>query len=154
MNALVLTTGNKSELATGYCTLYGDMVGALAPIGDLFKTRVYELARYINSRFGELIPESSIDKAPSAELRPGQTGPATRFRRMRSSMRVLEEYLEKGDAGRAAGSARVPVGSREVLRKVEINEFKRRQAAPVLKISPKAFGIGRRMPIAQIWEIV
>jgi len=156
-NSLVLTTGNKSELATGYCTLYGDMCGALAPIGDVYKTRVYELARFINKNLKNpqtgisAIPERVLTKAPSAELRPNQTDqdslpPYDQLDGM------LLEYLEK----------RVPVSdviakfgaaSSEIIRKVEINEFKRRQGAPVLKVSPKAFGLGRRYPIAKTWKI-
>ena len=154
-SALVLTTGNKSELATGYCTLYGDMCGALAPIGDLYKTRVYELARYINERYSAPIPEASITKAPSAELRPDQKDQDT-LPPYDALDAVLEDYLEKAvplselEARHAMRVAR-PGWIAEVLRKVEINEFKRRQAAPVLKASPKAFGIGRRIPIARSW---
>ncbi len=153
-NALVLTTGNKSEVAMGYCTLYGDMCGALAPIGDLFKTRVYELSHEINRAAGrELIPARSITKEPSAELRPGQKD--------QDSLppypvldALLEGYLEKGVAVEELEKQLAPHGIqvRDILRAVEINEFKRRQAAPVLKTSPKAFGIGRRMPIAKRWS--
>lgn len=163
-NALVLTTGNKSELATGYCTLYGDMVGAIAPIGDLLKTRVYELAHYINEaakKQGKTppIPESTITKPPSAELRPGQTD--------QDSLPpypilddLLTDYVERGVSvaeleAKYASQYKSPTGGnwvREILRKVEVNEYKRRQAAPVLKISPKAFGIGRRIPIAKFWD--
>lgn len=151
--ALVLTTGNKSELATGYCTLYGDMVGALAPLGDVLKTRVYELARYINSAWGAWIPQNSIDKAPSAELRPNQKDQDSLppYERLDS---LLEMYLEKGIAVetilQALGGDTSWVES--TLKMVERNEFKRRQAAPVLKVSPKAFGIGRRIPVAKQWE--
>lgn len=154
-NALVLTTGNKSELATGYCTLYGDMVGAIAPIGDLFKTRVYELARHLNSN-EERIPESSITKPPSAELRPDQTDQDT-LPPYDLLDELLEQYLEKGvsvaDLEKRMGpkGAR-PAWVREILRKIEFNEYKRRQGAPVLKVSPKAFGIGRRIPIAKTWD--
>jgi NAD+ synthase (glutamine-hydrolysing) len=159
--SLVLTTGNKSEFATGYCTLYGDMVGALAPIGDLFKTRVYELARYINQSWGAPIPARSITKAPSAELKPDQkdqdTLPPYEF-----LDEVLREYLEnnlsvdeivqryaspKDEKGKETA-----LWTREILRRLELNEYKRRQAAPVLKVSPKAFGMGRRIPIAKKWD--
>jgi NAD+ synthetase len=155
-NSLVLTTGNKSELATGYCTLYGDMCGALAPIADLYKTRVYELARYINQTWGELIPESSITKPPSAELRPDQKD--------QDSLppydlldAVLEEYVEKGTPVSVLEEKygpKLPTQGwvRNMLRLLEINEFKRRQAAPALKVSPKAFGIGRRIPVAKNWD--
>lgn len=149
-NALVLTTGNKSELATGYCTLYGDMVGALAPIGDLFKTRVYELARFINESWGAPIPERSITKAPSAELKPNQTDQDT-LPPYSQLDELLEAYIEKGVQ---VGALEKQFGSwvREMLRRLEMNEYKRRQGAPVLKISTKAFGIGRRIPIAKIWD--
>ena len=154
--ALVLTTGNKSELAMGYCTLYGDMVGALAPIGDLFKTKVYQLARHINESRGSPIPERTLTKAPSAEFRPGQTD--------QDSLppypvldEILEEYLEKGTSVSqieeqmgAKGFDKLPIP--ELLRRLELNEYKRRQGAPVLKVSRRAFGIGRRIPIAKIWE--
>jgi NAD+ synthase (glutamine-hydrolysing) len=159
--ALVLTTGNKSEMATGYCTLYGDMCGALAPIGDVYKTRVYELATHINRVSGEVIPARILEKAPSAELRPDQKDQDS-LPPYGDLDELLEAYLEAGLSQEqieekmgqrhpAAPSGRTWV--REVIRKVEINEFKRRQAAPVLKVSAKAFGIGRRVPIAKIWDI-
>jgi NAD+ synthetase len=147
--ALVLTTGNKSELATGYCTLYGDMAGALAPIGDLFKTRVYELARYLNLKLGNPIPERCLTKAPSAELKPNQTDQDT-LPPYEPLDRMLEEYVEKNTAVEALD--KYGPWARETLRRLELNEFKRRQAAPVLKISHKAFGIGRRIPLAKIWD--
>jgi len=156
-SALVLTTGNKSELAMGYCTLYGDMVGALAPIGDLFKTRVYELARFINQKWGSPIPERSLTKAPSAELKPNQTDQDT-LPPYDVLDELLMEYIENGISiaelearfqGRKIGKFS---SIRQILNLLEISEFKRRQAAPVLKISHKAFGIGRRIPIAKVWE--
>jgi len=155
-NALVLTTGNKSEIATGYCTLYGDMVGALAPIGDIYKTRVYELARFLNKILGSPIPESSLVKPPSAELRPNQTDQDT-LPPYEALDALLEDYLEKG---RSLGDLRSLYSDRQgtkpgwiedVLRRLEMNEYKRRQGAPVLKVSRKAFGIGRRIPIAKRW---
>jgi NAD+ synthetase len=155
LGALVLTTGNKSELAMGYCTQYGDMVGALAPIGDLFKTRVYELSRHINKVRGNPIPERTLTKEPSAELRPNQKD-SDSLPPYEVLDPILEAYIEKGVAASellkngAQGSARVA----EIVRKVEVNEFKRRQAAPALKISGKAFGIGRRIPIARTWDPV
>lgn len=159
-NALVLTTGNKSELAMGYCTMYGDMCGALDPIGDLFKTRVYELSRYMNDRFDGIIPESSISKAPSAELRPDQkdTDSLPPYELLDA---VLGDYIEKGHSietiDREHGKSPLAKGQaanwvKETLRKLELNEYKRRQAAPCLKVSTKAFGIGRRIPIAKIWD--
>lgn len=146
--ALVLTTGNKSEIAVGYCTLYGDMVGGLAVISDLPKTMVYELARWVN-REVERIPRSSIEKAPSAELRPDQ--------RDEDSLPpysvldpILELYIER-ELGKDEIISRgfdAAVVSR-VLHMVRANEYKRRQAAPGLIVTSKAFGPGRRMPIAQ-----
>jgi NAD+ synthetase len=157
-SALVLTTGNKSELAMGYGTLYGDMVGALAPIGDLFKTRVYELARYINQEWGSLIPENTITKAPSAELKPGQVDQDS-LPPYEVLDEILTAYLENGmravdlEAQFQGQFDQSKYGNiRDILKRLEINEFKRRQAAPVLKISPKAFGVGRRLPIAKTWE--
>lgn len=158
-SALVLTTSNKSELATGYGTLYGDMVGALAPIGDLLKTRVYELARYLNEKARSEnvtppIPENSISKPPSAELRPGQTDQDS-LPPYELLDALLADYVERGVSvseleAQYAGNGTSWV--REILRKIEVNEFKRRQAAPVLKMSAKAFGIGRRIPIAKFWD--
>jgi NAD+ synthase (glutamine-hydrolysing) len=160
-SALVLTTGNKSELATGYGTLYGDMAGALAPIGDVLKTRVYELARYINEKAKKEgktspIPDNTITKAPSAELKPGQVDQDT-LPPYEHLDALLFDYLERSVSVselEARYGALQPSKDwvREILRKIEINEFKRRQAAPVLKISAKAFGIGRRIPIAKFWD--
>ncbi len=146
--ALLLTTGNKSELAVGYCTLYGDMCGGLAVISDVFKTRVYELARWRN-REREIIPRSSIEKPPSAELRPDQTDQDT-LPPYDVLDRLLAGYIEEGLsraelAGRGFDSALV----NDIVRKVDLNEYKRKQAAPGLKTTPLAFGIGRRIPIVQ-----
>jgi NAD+ synthase (glutamine-hydrolysing) len=146
--ALLLTTGNKSELAVGYCTLYGDMAGGLAVISDLPKTRVFELARWIN-RERELIPWNSIDKPPSAELRPGQLD-ADSLPPYPVLDEILRLYVEEGRAAAeiiATGHPEAVV--REVIRKVDLNEYKRKQAAPGLKITPLAFGVGRRIPIVQ-----
>jgi NAD+ synthase (glutamine-hydrolysing) len=146
--ALLLTTGNKSEMAVGYCTLYGEMCGGLAVISDVFKTQVYALARWIN-REKEIIPASSIEKPPSAELRPNQTD--------QDSLppydvldAILKAYVEEGHSRRdlvAQGFAEAVVN--DVVRKVDLNEYKRKQAAPGLKITPLAFGVGRRIPIVQ-----
>ncbi len=146
--ALVLTTGNKSEMATGYCTLYGDMVGALAVIGDVYKTQVYALARYVN-REREVIPAATIAKAPSAELRPGQkdTDSLPPYEVLDP---VLEAYVERYcGAEQIAAEQGVDVEMvRSILRLVERSEYKRQQAAPVLKVTRKSFGMGRRFPIA------
>ena len=146
--ALLLTTGNKSEVAVGYCTLYGDMCGGLAVISDVFKTQVYALARWIN-RDRELIPASTLAKPPSAELRPGQLD--------QDSLppydvldAILKGYVEEGLARRelvAQGFAEAVVN--EVAEKVDRSEYKRKQAAPGLKLTPLAFGVGRRIPIVQ-----
>jgi NAD+ synthase (glutamine-hydrolysing) len=144
---LALTAGNKSELAVGYCTLYGDMSGALCVLGDVYKTQVYELARYVN-RGGEIIPSAIIDKAPSAELRPGQVDQDTLppYPILDS---ILYNYIECG----LSPSQIIDKGFDSdtvywVVKAVCRSEYKRRQAAPGLKVSSKAFGVGRRMPIA------
>jgi NAD+ synthase (glutamine-hydrolysing) len=151
-NALVLSTGNKSELAVGYCTIYGDMAGALAPIGDLYKTQVYELARFINT-IKELIPESTLKKPPSAELALNQTDEAS-LGSYDKLDKLLEYYLEEGFKTHVSLKKLVELGFEEsyvkkILKLVKTSEFKRRQAAIVLKVSSKAFGIGRRIPIAK-----
>lgn len=150
-NALVLTTGNKSELATGYCTLYGDMCGALDPIGDVLKTRVYDLAREFNRYYGaEIINQSTLTKAPSAELKPGQKDQDS-LPPYEQLDPMLVDYLEEFVPVTTL-EAKYGPWVHEILRKMEINEYKRRQAAVVLKISSKAFGVGRRVPIAKKWD--
>ncbi len=144
---LVLTTGNKSELAVGYCTLYGDMSGGLAVIADVPKTMVYELAHYIN-REREIIPQASISKPPSAELRPNQTDQDT-LPPYDVLDAILKLYVDEGKSLAeivAAGFPRETVAW--VLRTVDRNEYKRWQAAPGIKVTSKAFGMGRRMPVA------
>jgi len=144
---LVLTTGNKSELAVGYCTLYGDMSGGLALISDVPKTTVYELARYIN-RGKEIIPQNSINKPPSAELKPNQFDQDSLppydildgiLKAYIEEARSIEEIINMGFEEKTV---------REIVTKVNRNEYKRRQAAPGIKVTSKAFGSGRRMPIA------
>ena len=146
--ALVLTTGNKSEMSVGYCTLYGDMVGALAVIGDVWKTQVYALCRYVN-REREVIPRATIEKAPSAELRPDQkdTDSLPPYGVLDP---MLEAYVERYcSAEQIAEEQKVDVELvRGVLKLVERSEYKRQQAAPVLKVTRKSFGSGRRFPIA------
>jgi len=146
--ALVLTTGNKSEMSTGYCTLYGDMVGALAVIGDVMKTRVYALSRYVN-RVKEVIPWATIEKPPSAELRPEQrdTDSLPPYEVLDP---ILEAYVERYcSAEQIAEEQGVDVELvKSVLQLVERSEYKRQQAAPVLKVTKKSFGMGRRFPIA------
>jgi NAD+ synthase (glutamine-hydrolysing) len=147
-NALLLTTGNKSEIATGYCTLYGDMSGGLAVLSDVPKTMCYRLARYIN-RDREIIPDRVLRRAPSAELKPDQT-----------DQDILPPYEVLDDILKAAVEKNLPFDDivalghepgvvRDVLRRVVVNEYKRRQAPPGLKVTSKAFGYGRRYPIAR-----
>jgi len=149
--AMALTTGNKSELAVGYCTIYGDMNGGLAPLADCYKQQVFALAGELN-RHGEQVPRASIDKPPSAELAPGQID-SDSLPPYEVLDRILEAYLET-DCGPQDLIERGenPEIVRRIVRLVEVNEHKRRQAAPALKISPKAFGIGRRMPLARRLE--
>ncbi len=165
---LLLTTGNKSEIATGYCTLYGDMAGGLAVISDVPKTLVYRLARTINSRGNDVgepggagagnaaarpvIPEATLTKPPSAELRPNQTD--------QDSLppydvldAILQAHLEQGmDSAALIAAGFAPAVVEDVVRRVSLSEYKRRQMPPGLKITGKAFGPGRRMPIAQAWK--
>lgn len=145
---MVLTTGNKSELATGYCTLYGDMSGGLAVISDLLKTRVYEVARWVN-RKGERIPRSSIEKPPSAELRPNQldTDSLPPYEVLDP---IIEAYVEQHLHPKEiiAGGADADL-VRRIVRMIDRNEYKRQQAPLGLKVTGKAFGSGRRMPIAR-----
>jgi NAD+ synthase (glutamine-hydrolysing) len=147
---LLLTTGNKSELAVGYCTLYGDMAGGLAVISDVPKTTIWGLSRWINQQAGrELIPQSSIDKIPSAELRPNQTDQdslppyplldAILFRHVEEEKSVAEIIAEGFDEATVL----------RIVKLIDTSEYKRRQAAPGLKVTSRAFGFGRRMPIAQ-----
>jgi NAD+ synthase/NAD+ synthase (glutamine-hydrolysing) len=148
--ALVLTTGNKSELAVGYCTLYGDMCGGLAVISDVPKTLVYSLARVANRRHSNAIPENTFTKPPSAELRPDQKDTDS-LPPYEVLDQILRLYIENNDAPqRIAEALHLPVTLvRDIVNKVDRNEYKRQQAAPGLKVTTKAFGIGRRFPIAQ-----
>ena len=161
--AMLLTTGNKSELAVGYCTLYGDMNGGLGVIADIPKTMVYEVARYINRsgqrsaisgqrevESGFPIPAASITKPPSAELRPNQTDQDS-LPPYEVLDAILKCYVEESKSAaeiiQATGYAEKLV--REIVRKIDRNEYKRKQAPPCLRVTTKAFGIGRRVPIAQ-----
>jgi NAD+ synthetase len=152
-SALVLTTGNKSEMAVGYCTLYGDMVGALAVIGDLVKTRVYAVCRWLN-RDGEVIPRAILDKPPSAELRPDQkdTDSLPPYEVLDP---ILEAYVERYETPECIACANgFPLELvQQVVGLVERSEYKRQQAAPVLKVTSKSFGMGRRFPIAVKVEV-
>jgi NAD+ synthase (glutamine-hydrolysing) len=149
---MVLTTGNKSEMAVGYCTLYGDMSGGLSVLSDVPKTEVYELCRYIN-RDKEVIPENTINKAPSAELRPDQKDQDT-LPPYEILDAILNGYIEENlSTEEIISRGYNPETVRWVIRAVNRNEYKRKQAAPGLKVSSKAFGIGRRMPIAAKFEV-
>ena len=148
---LLLTTGNKSELAVGYCTMYGDMAGGLALLSDVPKTMVYDLARYIN-RDTKVIPSDSIDKPPSAELKPDQTD--------QDSLPpydvldgILQRYIEQEKSPeQITADGYDPQLVRKIITQVDRNEYKRNQAAPGLKVTSRAFGLGRRMPIAQNYQ--
>jgi NAD+ synthase (glutamine-hydrolysing) len=152
-NRLVLATGNKSELSLGYCTLYGDTVGGLAVLGDVYKREVYALARHAN-RAGERIPEHCIDKPPSAELAAGQLDEDDL-----PPYAILDAVLEQAiEGGRGADAIEPPPGAsreivREIVRRLDRNEYKRRQAPLVLRTSPKAFGSGRRLPIVHRYRL-
>jgi NAD+ synthase (glutamine-hydrolysing) len=151
LGKLLLSTGNKSEMAVGYCTLYGDMNGGLSVISDLPKIMVYALARHIN-RDAEVIPLATIEKAPSAELRPDQKDQDS-LPPYEVLDAILELLIEQGKSGSeivAAGFDSATVGW--IIRAIKLNEYKRRQAAPGLKVTPKAFGCGRRFPIAARYE--
>lgn len=148
---LLCTTGNKSEMAVGYATLYGDMNGALAVIGDLYKTDVYKICNYIN-RDKEIIPYEIVNKPPSAELRPDQKDqdslPPYDF-----LDKVLKFYLEENkEVDEIIQLTGDEISVKKILRLVDLNEFKRKQAAPVLRVTKKAFGYGRRYPIVQGWR--
>ncbi len=147
-SSLVLTTGNKSEMAVGYCTLYGDMVGALAVIGDLVKTRVYAVCHWLN-REREVIPPAILEKPPSAELRPDQkdTDSLPPYEVLDP---IVEAYVERYETPEQIADANgFPLELvQQVVRLIERSEYKRQQAAPVLKVTSKSFGMGRRFPIA------
>jgi NAD+ synthase (glutamine-hydrolysing) len=149
-NALVLTTGNKSEVAVGYCTLYGDMCGGLAVISDVPKTMVYELCRVVNRRKGPVVPENVFVKPPSAELRPDQKD-SDSLPEYDILDAILKAYVEEmKPPSQIAAEQSLPLSVvRDIVNKVDRNEYKRQQAAPGLKVTTKAFGIGRRFPIAQ-----
>jgi len=150
-NYLLLTTSNKSEMAVGYCTLYGDMCGGLAVLADIYKSDVYRIANYIN-RNEEIIPQVIIDKAPSAELSPNQKDQdlLPPYELLDKILKLyLEENKEFNQISEVIGDKKIV---EKILRLVDISEFKRYQAAPALKVSRKAFGYGRRFPIVQKWR--
>ena len=148
LGALLLTTGNKSELAVGYCTLYGDMCGGLAVISDVPKIQVFKLARHLNQN-QTVIPVNTIEKPPSAELRPDQKD-SDSLPEYEILDAILQSYVEEGKSIQTIienGFDEKIV--RKITRLVDINEYKRNQAAPGIKTTPLAFGVGRRIPIVQ-----
>ncbi len=150
---MLLNTGNKSELAVGYCTLYGDMAGGLSILSDVYKTEVFRISRWLNASYyqKEVIPQSTIEKPPSAELRPDQkdTDSLPEYGILDGILKAYIEDLRPAEAIIEAGYSADQV--RDVIRMVDRNEYKRRQAAPGLRVSSKAFGFGRRLPIVQRW---
>jgi len=143
---ILLNTSNKSELATGYGTLYGDMAGGLGVLGDCYKTQIYAIAKYINKN-KEIIPINIINKAPSAELRPGQKD-ADSLPEYDLLDKILYQYIERRQGpGAIKAKGFDPAIVDKTLRLVNINEYKRNQFCPIIRISPKAFGVGRRVPI-------
>jgi NAD+ synthase (glutamine-hydrolysing) len=150
--AMVLSTGNKSEVAVGYCTLYGDMCGGLSVLADISKTTVYELTAYIN-RDQEIIPKETVEKAPSAELKPGQKDQDT-LPPYDILDAILNCYVEENlSADEIIQQGYDPETVHWILKTVNKNEYKRKQAAPGLKVSSRAFGAGRRMPIAARYDV-
>ena len=151
--SLVLSTGNKSELAVGYCTLYGDMAGGLSVIADVPKTMVYDLARFIN-RTKEVIPQATLTKPPSAELRPNQKDSDT-LQPYEDLDRILKGYVEDMQSPeQIAEECLLPLDVvRSVALQVDRSEYKRKQAAPGLKLTSKAFSVGRRFPVAQKYSL-
>jgi NAD+ synthetase len=158
--SLVLSTGNKSELSVGYATLYGDMVGGLAPLGDVLKTQVYAMSRHLNARFADFglpcapIPVASIDKAPSAELRPDQTDQDT-LPPYADLDRIVTGWIEhEGDPAAIAAATSLPADLVDRwCRAIDRAQFKRDQAPLVLKVAARTFGRGRPMPIAARWRL-
>ena len=143
---ILLNTSNKSELATGYGTLYGDMAGGISVLGDCYKTQVYALAKFIN-RDKEIIPASIIEKAPSAELRPNQKD-ADSLPDYHLLDEILYQYIEHYKSPIEIKKSKNDDGLVDsVLKLVNTNEYKRNQFCPIIRISPKSFGVGRRMPI-------
>lgn len=152
-NWLVLSTGNKSEVSVGYCTLYGDMVGGFSPIKDVYKTMVYRICKFINKKYSDIIPRNTLTKAPSAELKPNQKD-EDRLPPYKILDPILKAYIEddldyhsivkKGFEGKTV---------REVINMVDFNEYKRRQSSPGIKITPRAFGKDRRYPITNNFKL-
>jgi NAD+ synthase (glutamine-hydrolysing) len=143
---ILLNTSNKSELATGYGTLYGDMAGGLSVLGDVYKMQVYALAKYIN-RYEEVIPDNIIIKPPSAELRPGQKD-SDSLPEYEVLDKVLYQYIERRQGPREIIAMNIDEALvRRILRLVNTNEYKRNQFCPIIRVSTKAFGVGRRVPI-------
>ncbi|MCA1803614.1 MAG: NAD(+) synthase, partial [Rhodothermaceae bacterium] len=150
---MLLNTGNKSEMAVGYCTLYGDMAGGLSVLSDIYKTEVYAICNWLNDVFykKEVIPLSTITKPPSAELRPDQKDTDS-LPEYAVLDQILKSYIEEQKSVREIVKEGFDADTvKRVIGMVDLNEYKRRQAAPGLRVSAKAFGIGRRLPIVQRW---
>jgi len=150
---LVIATGNKSEISTGYCTLYGDMAGGFSPLKDIYKTMVYRISGFLNSRYPNIIPEEIIKKAPSAELKPGQTD-QDRLPPYDILDSILKAYIEdERDFEEIVKMGFDPATVSRTLRMVDLSEYKRRQGAPGIKITERAFGKDRRYPITNKFRI-
>ena len=152
-NWLVLSTGNKSEISVGYCTLYGDMVGGFSPIKDVHKTMVYSISRFINKKYGGLIPENILTKAPSAELKPDQKD-QDKLPPYDILDQILRAYIEDDKGYKAI----VDMGFdstivKDVLNMVDNSEYKRRQGSPGIKITARAYGKDRRYPITNRFKL-
>jgi len=150
---LVLATGNKSEVSVGYCTLYGDMVGGFSPIKDIYKTLVYRICNFVNIKYSNIIPETIINKVPSAELKPGQKDedklpPYDKLDEILKS--YIEEEKDYHDIVKCGFDEKM---ARDVINMVDFNEYKRRQGAPGIKITQRAFGRDRRYPITNKFKL-
>ena len=150
---LVLATGNKSETSVGYCTLYGDMVGGFSPIKDIYKTLVYRICNFVNRKYSNIIPETIINKVPSAELKPDQKDedklpPYDKLDEILKS--YIEEEKDYHDIVKAGFDEKM---TRDVINMVDFNEYKRRQGAPGIKITQRAFGRDRRYPITNKFKL-
>ena len=148
---MLLTTGNKSEVAVGYCTLYGDMNGAVNPIGDIYKSDIFKLCEFVNFMQGDVIPRSIITKPPSAELRPNQkdSDSLPDYDTLDEMIRLYVEEEKEAEEIAEIGFDETEV--RRILRLIDLSEYKRFQAPVIIKLSKKAFGFGRRYPIVQGW---
>jgi NAD+ synthase (glutamine-hydrolysing) len=151
-NGLVISTANKTETALGYATLYGDMCGAIAPLADISKLKVYTLASYINQHFDEKIPDQIIDKTPTAELREGQTDEASLGGSYSVISPLVDDIIEKLETRDSLYKKYPKKLVDKIYGLINKSEYKRRQASPAIKVTRKAFGLGRRIPIAHKFQ--